>query len=155
TTHFRSGNEKSNIDEKRNAYFPASYGLSNIITVAAHDEENKIISSSNWGAMTVDIAAPGLRIKSAIPGNGAGFMTGTSQATAFVTGVVALVKSQYPEFNYQQVKNIVISSSQKETNLQGKVLGGGKLNAARATELATSVHQKFFGQTRSVAKEGL
>ena len=150
-----AGNERSNIDQKSNAYYPASYGLSNIITVAAHDEENKIISSSNWGAMSVDIAAPGLRIKSAIPGNGAGFMTGTSQATAFVTGVVALIKAQFPEFNYQQVKNIVISSSQKEAGLQGKVLGGGKLNAEKATELANNVHQKFFGQTsRSVAKEG-
>src|SRR6476661_11076028 len=32
-----AGNERSNIDDKRHAYYPASYGLSNIITVGAHD----------------------------------------------------------------------------------------------------------------------
>ena len=62
-----AGNERSNIDRKKNAYYPASYGLSNIITVGAHDEANKLISASNWGAKSVDIAAPGHRIKSAIP----------------------------------------------------------------------------------------
>lgn len=147
-----AGNERSNIDEKKNAYFPASYGLSNIITVGAHDEENRVIASSNWGPRTVDIAAPGLRIKSAIPGNAAGFMTGTSQATAFVTGVVALIKSQYPEFNYEQVRNIIISSSEKTSTLDGKILGAGKLNAFNALTLAESVHKKFFTQGRIVAQ---
>lgn len=146
-----AGNERSNIDRKKNAYFPASYGLSNIITVGAHDEGNKLISASNWGAKSVDIAAPGYRIKSAIPNNGAGYMTGTSQATAFVTGVVALVKSQYPEFNYQQIRNIIISSSSKTRTLKGKVLGGGKLDASRALDVASHVHGKLFSTGRNVA----
>lgn len=146
-----AGNEKSNIDVKQNAYYPASYGLSNIITVGAHNESNKIIASSNWGSKSVDIAAPGFRIKSAIPGNGAGYMTGTSQATAFVTGVVALLKSKYPEFNYQQLRNVILSSSLKVKTLEGKVLGGGKLDAARAMDVAEHVHKKLFGG-RNLAK---
>ena len=146
-----AGNERSNIDRKKNAYYPASYGLSNIITVGAHDESNNLIAASNWGSKSVDIAAPGFRIKSAIPNNGAGFMTGTSQATAFVTGVVALVKSQFPEFNYQQVRNIIISSSLKAKSLKGKVLGGGKLDASRALVIATHVHDKLFSTGRNVA----
>lgn len=146
-----AGNERSNIDVKQNAYYPASYGLSNIITVGAHNESNKIISSSNWGSKSVDIAAPGFRIKSAIPGNGAGYMTGTSQATAFVTGVVALLKAQYPEFNYNQLRNILLSSSLKMKTLEGKVLGGGKLDAARAMDVAEHVHKKLFGG-RNIAK---
>ncbi len=146
-----AGNEKSNIDRKKNAYYPASYGLSNIITVGAHDESNKLISASNWGTKSVDIAAPGYRIKSAIPGNGAGYMTGTSQATAFVTGVAALVKSQFPEFNFHQVRNIIISSSLKTKKLKGKVLGGGKLDAARALDIASHVHGKLFSKGRNVA----
>jgi subtilisin family serine protease len=148
-----AGNERSNIDRKQNAYYPASYGLSNIITVGAHDEGNKLISASNWGAKSVDIAAPGYRIKSAIPNNGAGFMTGTSQATAFVTGVVALVKSQFPEFNYQQIRNIIISSSAKTRTLKGKVLGGGKLDASRALDVASHVHGKLFSTGRSSGRK--
>lgn len=38
--------------------------LSNIITVGAHDENLAIIPSSNYGKNSVDIAAPGHRIRS-------------------------------------------------------------------------------------------
>ena len=149
-----AGNEKSNIDLKENYYFPASYGLGNIITVGAHDQENKIISSSNYGEKSVDIAAPGLRIKSAIPGSGAGVMTGTSQATAFVTGVAALIKSNFPQLNYQQVRNIILSSAKKLPTLKGKVLGAGKLDAGRAIELAKHVNERLNPtRGRSVARK--
>jgi subtilisin family serine protease len=138
-----AGNERSNIDDKRHAYYPASYGLSNIITVGAHDDGLNIIPSSNYGKNSVDIAAPGHRIRSAIPGNGAAYMTGTSQATAFVTGVAALIKSKYPRMKFEQVKNIILSSSLKVKTFEGKILGAGKLDAARAIELADSVNKKL------------
>jgi subtilisin family serine protease len=134
-----AGNEKSNIDDKKNAYYPASYGLSNIITVAAHDEEMQIISSSNWGKNSVDIAAPGHKIRSAIPQGGAGYMTGTSQATAFVSGVVSLIKSKHPYFRFEQIKNIILSSSLKVKNFEGKILGGGKLDAGKAIEMQSRI----------------
>jgi subtilisin family serine protease len=147
-----AGNERSNIDEKRNAYYPASYGLSNIITVGAHDDSLNIIPSSNFGKKSVDIAAPGYRIRSTIPGNGAGYMTGTSQATAFVTGVVALIKAKHPKMKYDHLKNIILSSSLKVRNFEGKILGSGKLDAGRALELADSVNEKLeVSPTRSVA----
>ena len=79
-------------------------------------------------------------------------MTGTSQATAFVTGVAALIKSKYPQFNYQQVRNILLSSSLKINTIKGKVLGGGKLDAARALDVAEHVHTKLFDSGRSVAR---
>lgn len=138
-----AGNERSNIDDKRHAYYPASYGLSNIITVGAHDDNLTIIPSSNYGKNSVDIAAPGHRIRSAIPGNGAGYMTGTSQATAFVTGVAAMIKSQYPNMKYDQIKNIILSSSLKVKTFEGKVLGSGKLDAARALEVAQAANEKL------------
>lgn len=148
-----AGNEKSNIDIKKNAYYPASYGLSNIITVGAHDELNKIIASSNWGSKSVDIAAPGFRIKSALPGNGAGMMTGTSQATAFVTGVASLIKSNFPKLNYIQIKNIILSSSMKVAQFKGKVLGSGKLDAHRALDVAKNVYERLYAPSRTVARK--
>ncbi len=146
-----AGNERSNIDDKRHAYYPASYGLSNIITVGAHDDNLNIIPSSNYGKNSVDIAAPGHRIRSAIPGNGAGYMTGTSQATAFVSGVAAMIKAKYPSMKYDQVKNIILSSSLKVKNFEGKILGAGKLDASKAIELADSVNTKVETQARAVA----
>lgn len=147
-----AGNERSNIDDKRHAYYPASYGLSNIITVGAHDDGLNIIPSSNWGKNSVDIAAPGHRIRSAIPNNGAGYMTGTSQATAFVSGVAAMIKSKHPNMKFDQIKNVILGSSLKVKNFEGKILGAGKLDAARALELADSVNEKLATPTaRAVA----
>ncbi|MGE3609846.1 MAG: S8 family peptidase [Bacteriovoracaceae bacterium] len=147
-----AGNEHSNIDDKRHAYYPASYGLSNIITVGAHDDNLQIIPSSNYGKNTVEIAAPGHRIRSAIPGNGAGYMTGTSQATAFVSGVAALIKAKHPKLSFDQIKNVILSSSLKVKNFEGKILGGGKLDAAKAIELADHANEKLLvPPTRSVA----
>ncbi|MBG59338.1 MAG: serine protease [Peredibacter sp.] len=149
-----AGNERSNIDLAENAYYPASYGLSNIITVGAHNEENEIISSSNYGSKSVDIAAPGFKIKSSIHGNGSGYMTGTSQATAFVTGVVALIKAKYPKLNHDHLRNILLSSSLSLPKLEGKVLGGGKLDAARAMDMAAQTYnQMLSGNARKLAKK--
>ncbi len=148
-----AGNEHSNIDDKKNAYYPASYGLSNIITVGAYDENLQIIPSSNYGKNSVDIAAPGYRIRSAIPGSGAGYMTGTSQATAFVSGVAALIKSKHPTLGFEQIRNIILSSSLKVKNFEGKILGAGKLDAAKAVELADTVSEKIpaLAAARAVA----
>lgn len=147
-----AGNEKSDIDDKKNAYYPASYGLNNIISVAAHDENNETIASSNWGKKSVDIAAPGYRIRSAIPSGGAGFMTGTSQATAFVTGVAALLKSQFPELTANEIKTIVVASSKKERALSGKCVSEGRLDASRAIDVAQVYVDSKFNKARTVAQ---
>lgn len=138
-----AGNEESNIDDKKKAYFPASYGLKNIITVTAHDEDLKILSSSNYGRASVDIFAPGYRIKSSLQNGRAGFLTGTSQATAFVTGVAALIKSQFPGLSTEKIKEIIKSSAKKEVTMEGKCATGGRLDAASALTLAA----QFAGES--------
>lgn len=127
-----AGNEEDNIDIKKNAYYPASYGLSNIITVTAHDQTLQMLSSSNYGAKSVDISAPGYRINSSLQGGRSGTLTGTSQATAFVSGVAAMLKSQYPELTPAQMKQIIVNSAKKEASLAGKCASGGRLDAANA-----------------------
>lgn len=134
-----AGNEESNIDDKKKAYFPASYGLKNIITVTAHDEDLKILSSSNYGRSSVDIFAPGYRIKSSLQNGRAGYLTGTSQATAFVTGVVALIKSQYPGLSTEKIKEIIKASARKESTMEGKCITGGRLDASSALLLASQL----------------
>ena len=108
-----AGNEESNIDNKDNAYYPASYGLKNIITVTAHNQSKQVLSSSNYGKKSVDISAPGYRIKSALPHSRSGYLTGTSQATAFVSGVAALIKSHYPTITAKQMRMIIKKSAKK------------------------------------------
>jgi subtilisin family serine protease len=146
-----AGNESSNIDNKKHAFYPAAYGLSNIISVSAHDQNLKLIKSSNWGKKLVDLAAPGKRIKSALPYNRAGFLTGTSQATAFVTGVVAIIKSQFPKLSYTEVKNIIRNSAKKETFLASNSNSGGRLDA-KAAILEASKGQTNGSIFRELAK---
>ncbi len=134
-----AGNERSNIDIERNAYYPASYNLSNIISVMAHDRNLKIIPSSNYGRKSVDIAAPGEGIKSSLPGGRSGYLTGTSQATTFVTGVVALIKSKYPKLSYRVIKNIILTSVKKNAVFEKKCRSKGRLDATKAMITADEI----------------
>jgi thermitase len=130
-----AGNEHNNTDEEDRRYYPAAYqlqGLKNIITVASIDPEDKILPSSNWGVRSVDIAAPGEGILSTIPGARYGKMTGTSQATAFVSGLAALILSKAPKLSPVQVKEIIVRNATRISSLTGKVASGGKINAFQA-----------------------
>ena len=137
-----AGNEESNIDQKSQAYYPASYKLDNIITVTAHDQSLRILPSSNYGRQSVDIAAPGYRIRSSLPAARSGFLTGTSQATAFVTGIAALIKSQYPKLSSTSIKNLIMRSAKKEASLTNKCQTGGRADAWKAILLAAQYDQK-------------
>ena len=131
-----AGNERSNIDIPRNAYYPASYNLSNIISVMAYNQNLSPILSSNYGEKSVDIAGPGDRIRSSLPGKRSGHLTGTSQATAFVSGVAALVKAKYPKLSAKAIKKIIVNSAKKEKSLEGKCRSGGRVDALNAILLA-------------------
>ncbi|EPZ49716.1 peptidase, S8/S53 family [Bacteriovorax sp. BAL6_X] len=141
-----AGNEQENIDNKKTAYFPASYKLSNIITVTAHDQSMKILNSSNWGAQTVDVSAPGYKINSAIPTSRNGLLTGTSQATAFVSGVAAMLKAGYPGLSAKQIKKIISITAKKEITFNGKVKSSGRVDATAAVELAEKLNTKTNGK---------
>jgi len=127
-----AGNERSNIDHPSNAYFPASYGLDNILVVAATDIQNHLLPTSNYGLKKVHVAAPGDNIFSTISGGGYTLMTGTSQATAFVSGLSALILSENPNLNPQQVRAIISKTTDPISELKGKIASGGKINAYRA-----------------------
>lgn len=122
-----AGNEKSNSDH--HPYYPADYGLKNIISVTAIDPTTEVLPSSNYGVKTVDIAAPGQNILSCLPNNSYGLMTGTSQATAFVSGAAALVmshKDQY--FKAAEVKNYILATGDPSTSLLAKTKTSRQLN---------------------------
>ncbi|MCB0421720.1 MAG: S8 family serine peptidase [Bdellovibrionales bacterium] len=128
-----AGNESSDSNVHGPQYFPADYNLSNIISVTAIDKAKNILSTSNYGMNTVDIAAPGNEIYSTLPGGRYGSMTGTSQATAFVTGVAALIMTKYPDFSAEKVIKHITQTGDKETKkLAGKTRYQTRLNTYRA-----------------------
>jgi thermitase len=127
-----AGNERADSDKPENYYYPSGYRLTNIISVAATDINNKLIRSSNWGKTKVDVAAPGENILSTLPDNRFGFMTGTSQATSFVTGIVALLLEKDPTLSPARIKEIIRTSADPEADLKDKVATGARVNARRA-----------------------
>jgi subtilisin family serine protease len=146
-----AGNEREDIDKRKNAYYPASYGLSNIITVTAHDESGNPLSASNWGKYTVDISAPGYRVKSSIPGGRAGIMSGTSQATAFVSGVAGLIKATYPHLKGKEIKRIIKAAARSWKTMAEKCVTGGILDASKALEIAEKWHNEKQARKHKLA----
>lgn len=127
-----AGNERSDTDMPENYYYPSAYRLTNIISVAATDINNKLIRSSNWGKTKVDVTAPGENIFSTLPNGRYGFMTGTSQATAFVSGIAALLLSRDPSLTPAKIKEIIRASVDLHPELKEKVAAGGRVNAKKA-----------------------
>jgi subtilisin family serine protease len=125
-----AGNERSNSDKHK--YFPADYGLPNIISVTAIDPNTQVLASSNYGIETVDIAAPGQNILSALPGNAYGYMTGTSQATAFVTGAAAVVMAHKGTFSGDETKKYLLATGDGQESLVNKTGTSRMLNLYKA-----------------------
>jgi subtilisin family serine protease len=72
-----AGNESTNDDVTPS--YPASFDLSNVISVATSDQNDNLASFSNYGPTSVDVAAPGTNILSTIPS----FSTGTTFSGAY------------------------------------------------------------------------
>ena len=65
--------------------------------------EGTLASYSNRGQGVIDVAAPGSRILSTLPGNSYGLLSGTSMASPHVAGVLALLKSVHPTWTPAQL----------------------------------------------------
>ena len=115
-------------------FYPASYPMDNVISVANHSFDDKLAYSSCYGAMSVDIAAPGTYIRSCVNSadNAYGWMTGTSMATPHISGALALVLEQYPNDDYLAAINRIYSTAVVTSHYQGKLLTNGRVNLAAA-----------------------
>lgn len=112
--------------------YPASFELDNIISVASMRMDGKLDSASNYGRMSVDLAAPGHYILSTIVENGYGYMTGTSMATPMVSGTAAMLYSYEPQISLSEVKHRIVNSVRKMGSLNGKTASGGMLDVYAA-----------------------
>lgn len=124
-----AGNDGVNNDEFPTS--PANVKADNTITVAATFDRAKIASFSNFGK-AVDVAAPGVIIESAIPGDLTLKVSGTSQASPYVANVAAQVKDANSNLTPVQIKAIVMGTVDKKDFLIGKVLSNGIVNPDRA-----------------------
>ena len=125
-----AGNFSQNNDT--NPFYPASYDLDNIISVAATDDEDQLATFSHFGATSVDLGAPGVSTLSTVPGNSYGFKSGTSMATPHVSGAIGLALSQNPELTSSEVKELILDTTDEIPALTGITVSDGRLNAFNA-----------------------
>ncbi|HTV17648.1 MAG TPA: carboxypeptidase regulatory-like domain-containing protein, partial [Polyangiaceae bacterium] len=94
---FAAGNEGPSCSTLRS---PGDYGES--FTVGAHDINDFIADFSSRGSSLFDgsvkpnLTAPGVDVRSSVPGGGYDFFSGTSMATPHLAGTVALMWSAAP-----------------------------------------------------------
>ena len=119
-------------DNDSQPYFPASYGVSGIISVAASDSADKLAYFSNWGANSVHLAAPGDAILSCVPGNKYALCSGTSMAAPHVTGSVALLFQHHSKLTAAECLLRVSANADHPPGLADKAQGGARLNVYSA-----------------------
>lgn len=112
-----AGNDAKDIDVEDN--FPNDSDdkktefASNLITIGALNFEygtNVVANFSNFGALNVDVFAPGVKIYATTPNNEYQYLQGTSMASPNAAGVAALIRSYYPDLSAKQVKQILMDS---------------------------------------------
>jgi subtilisin family serine protease/subtilisin-like proprotein convertase family protein len=133
-----AGNSSLNIDQS--PLYPAAFNTNNVVAVAATSRSDQLSDFSNFGARTVNIAAPGEGILSTRLGGGYVTNSGTSMATPHVAGALALVWAKNPSWSYTQVINQVLSTATRLSSLTGKVATGRlDVGAALGAPVVSSV----------------
>ncbi|WP_367275754.1 S8 family serine peptidase [Marivirga sp.] len=126
---FASGNSNSSAD-----YYPGFYPP--VLSVSSTDHNDIKSSFSNYGDW-VDIAAPGSNVLSTFPNNNYSSISGTSMACPHVSGVAALIVSQYPDLTNDGLWNILTNTTDNINDLNSGFmdqLGSGRLNAFTALQ---------------------
>jgi type VII secretion-associated serine protease mycosin len=88
---------------------PAPANIPGVVAVAGVDQAGAVVASAS--GPEVAIAAPGKDIAHATKGGGYALGTGTSDATAIVSGVVALIRAKFPDLDAANVINRLIRTA--------------------------------------------
>ncbi|MGM0968348.1 MAG: S8 family serine peptidase [Bacillota bacterium] len=134
---------------------PANY--QEVFATGATDQDNKLGSfslqgPSPYGVMKPDIAAPGVNIRSSIPGKGyEGGWNGTSMAGPHVSAVVALLRQVQSDLSVEEIEHILINTAKPLTDQQfpespNNGYGAGLVDAREAITALTDGIGMIEGQ---------
>lgn len=128
--------EGRGVNLDKTPFYPAAYPANNIISVAAGSADEMLADFSNFGATTVDLAAPGVGIQSTSNDDSYKVLSGTSMAAPYVSGVAAMLWSLRPDLSYVEIRQIILQSVKKVAGFSGKLSTGGSIDREKAVVLA-------------------
>ncbi|TMP39465.1 S8 family serine peptidase [Pseudoalteromonas rubra] len=116
--------------------YPASYDA--VVSVAAVDSSERVASFSQYNSQ-VEIAGPGVNVNSTWNNNGYKSISGTSMATPHVSGVAALVWSNFPSCSADQIRS-ALNATAKDKGAAGRdnYYGHGIVQAKAAYDYLTN-----------------
>ena len=152
--HVAAAGNKGYLNNDIYPQYPASFTLSNIVSVANTTKYDGLNSGSHYGAISVDIGAPGTDIYSTYRGGGYTSMSGTSMASPHTAGVAALMFAYMPNLTWQEVRQSMLAGVDKISSLSGMCVTGGRLNAYGAFEgIDPHIEHEPLGNTTSVGTD--
>ncbi len=107
--------------------FPSNIRHSNVVSVAATDSKDALATFSNYGRRSVHVAAPGVDILSTIPGKRYAYLSGTSMATPFVTGLAGFLKAKDPSLDWISLKNLIIAGGVPTAAARSATISGRRI----------------------------
>jgi subtilisin family serine protease len=149
-----AGNSGANNDTTD--HYPSNYTMDNVIAVAALSTNGQLASFSNYGAASVDVAAPGVGLSSTDSDGGyVSYISGTSYSTPFVAAIAAMVKSQAPDISYRSLRSIVINSAVSgEGASLDNIASGGCVDAYQALVAEQSGSYQTGNPSDTASSEG-
>lgn len=154
---FAAGNNAWNNDSTAAPAYPAAYTSPSILTVASTTNTDTRSSFSNWGAVSIDLAAPGSSILSTTNGSNSSYgnSSGTSMAAPHVAGAAALLAAYRPTLSAASLKATLMNTVDPLTTWGSTpIKTNGRLNVFNALQNPTVCTPSLSANQVNVGTKG-
>lgn len=144
--------------EPNYSYYPAMYGLKNIIVVGNQEKSGEKHRSSNYGRfvdfMQIGVDVPSLCNYFDVGDLSLCNLSGTSQATPVITAMAVAVKQMNPNMRAEEIKNVLISSRIPRSNRWSKYGNLDFNSVIKVASLQSTSNPGLIGLTKEFIFEG-
>ncbi len=154
---FAAGNNGWNNDTAAAPAFPAAYTSPSILSIASSTNTDVRSGFSNYGPVSVDLAAPGSSILSTTRTSNSSYggLSGTSMAAPHVTGAAALLAAYNPLLSAASLKATLMNSVDPLTGWGSTpTRTNGRLNVFNALQNQTVCSLSLGPGTLSISRKG-